>query len=185
MTTYIIEHLEPQLWPWAVLEYRHISSFIGYQNLWFTNVKKAAQKLKTLGTVKQESVIQLGLTRVCVLDPKAKKTLTPKDKDLFDYFVFGGILGDYPPKARTGELTKKLKCEIRNLGKEQMSTDTAVNVAKKILDGTPFEKLTFKDKIELDIAPGESVELPYRYLVEKGKVRITPGLKKFLKEQVF
>lgn len=31
--------------------------------------------------------------RVCLLDPQAEKTLAPEDGDVFDWFVFGGILG--------------------------------------------------------------------------------------------
>jgi len=31
--------------------------------------------------------------RVCLLDPQADKTLAPEDGEVFDWFVFGGILG--------------------------------------------------------------------------------------------
>src|SRR3989344_4588506 len=37
---YIIEHLEQKLWPWCVIEYKHISKIAGKNNLWFTNIKK-------------------------------------------------------------------------------------------------------------------------------------------------
>ena len=36
---YIIEHLEPKLWEWCILEYEHISQTVGKDNLWFTNIR--------------------------------------------------------------------------------------------------------------------------------------------------
>ena len=47
-----------------------------------------------------------------------------------------------------------------------MSTDTAVYTAKKILDGTTFEKLEFQDELEIPVKDGLSIELPYRYIKE-------------------
>jgi ribosome biogenesis SPOUT family RNA methylase Rps3 len=32
-------------------------------------------------------------SRVCLLDPAAAKDLSPEDGDVFDVFLFGGILG--------------------------------------------------------------------------------------------
>ena len=37
---------------------------------------------------------------VCLLDPKAERDLTPDDRDAFRVFLFGGILGDDPPRGR-------------------------------------------------------------------------------------
>lgn len=42
-------------------------------------------------------------SRVLLLDPKAEKELSPEDALEFDYFLFGGILGDDPPRDRTGK----------------------------------------------------------------------------------
>ena len=96
--------------------------------------------------------------------------------------MFGGILGDYPPKARTKELQIP-NAERRNLGKEQMSTDTAVLVVKLIVDGTPLEKIEFKDEIEIEIKEGESILLPYRYVVKNKKPVLPAGLIEMLKKQ--
>jgi ribosome biogenesis SPOUT family RNA methylase Rps3 len=121
---------------------------------------------------------------LCVLDPDSEAPLTYSDKDEFSGFIFGGILGDYPMKKRTKkELTSRLKLPARNMGKKQMSTNTAVMVAHLILSGKKFEDIRFKDKIELDIRPGESIILPYRYVIEGGKPVLPEGFIGFLKRR--
>jgi ribosome biogenesis SPOUT family RNA methylase Rps3 len=67
-------------------------------------------------------------SRICLLDPRAEKAISPEDADLFDGFLFGGILGDDPPRDRTKEL-RKLGYEGRHLGSVQMTTDTACYVS--------------------------------------------------------
>ena len=42
-------------------------------------------------------------SRVCLLDPRATEVLAPEDADKFDVFLYGGILGDDPPRDRTGD----------------------------------------------------------------------------------
>ena len=164
---YIIEHLEPKLFDWCLFEYENISRIVGKKNLWFTNIKdkKEAEKLKKFGKVFLESVHEIKMEDACVLDPEANELLNPKEALKFKYFIFGGILGDYPPKKRTRkELTKFLKDAIaRNIGKKQMSTDNAVLTVFKIAKGERFENLKFKDKISIKINEFENVDLPYRY----------------------
>lgn len=180
---YVIEHLEPEVYDWCLLEYKHISKIVGRDNLIFTNVKKDREKLNGLGEVMEKSVAELGLKNACVLDPDADVVLSSSDKK-FDYLIFGGILGDYPPKKRTkAELSSKLKFDKRNLGKEQMSTDTAVYAAKKIIDGGKFSDLKFKYKIEIELNENESVSLPYRYVVEDGKIILPGGFAEFLRKK--
>lgn len=77
----IIEHLEGKLSKWVLLEYEHSSSIVGRNNLTFTNVKGKADR-KTLGefgTVTDKSVSELELKNLIVLDPSAKKPLSPSD----------------------------------------------------------------------------------------------------------
>jgi ribosome biogenesis SPOUT family RNA methylase Rps3 len=183
---YVIEHLESTLSTWCMFEYAHIGKIIGKRYLIFTNVKnpKNREKLSQFGKVYKESACDLGFERMCILDPKASKTLMPTDSQKFEYLIFGGILGDYPPQNRTGKaLTKQLpKAITRNLKDMQMSTDTAVNVSKKIIDGTPFSKLKFIDEPEFEMEDGLSLELPYRYLSENGKVIMAPGLFEYLQK---
>lgn len=178
---YIIEHLDDEVYEWSLLEYRHISKVVGKENLWFTHVKDGpdAMKLRPLGKVFKESVLSMNLQKACLLDPAAKNLLVPGDTKHFDHMVFGGILGDNPPRGRTKEL-QAIK-DSRNLGAEQMSTNTAVYVTKKIVEGTPFEKIDFVDTLIIPTDEGEEVELPYRYVFENGEPVLPEGLIEKLK----
>ena len=70
------------------------------------------------------------IEKVCLLDPRAPRVLSPADgaPGAFEFFLFGGILGDDPPRDRTGEL-RKLGFETRHLGSVQMTTDTVSTFA--------------------------------------------------------
>ena len=178
---YIIEHLEPELFEWCLIEYEHISEIIGRENLWFTNIKlKDVKKLSSFGKVFSESVRNMKLNNACVLDPEATFTLEPSKN--FDYYIFGGILGDYPPRKRTGnELTKFISnAEARNIGKEQMSTDNAVFTVKEIASGKKFSELKFTDNATIEINEFESVDLPYRYNLVDGKPFMSKKIKNYL-----
>lgn len=187
---FIIEHMEPDVSEWSLLEYKHISEIVGKDNLIFTNVKKDKEKLIDLGKVYEKGLSELGKElgeSMCLLDMDSDILLTTDDKNRFRYFVFGGILGDNPRQHRTKVLKDQLKCETRNLGKQQMSTNTAVYVTKKILDGTKFEEIKFGDELEIimdeDDESGESVILPFRYVVENDKVILPDGLIDYLKNK--
>ncbi|MEK6825271.1 MAG: SAM-dependent methyltransferase [Nanoarchaeota archaeon] len=183
--TFIIEHLEPEIGEWTFIEYRYISKIVGKNNLWFTNVSKNKDQemLSAYGRVLSESVKKIKLKNPCILDPEAPQLLTPQNSSQFQYFVLGGILGDNPPQKRTREeLTQFLKqMPAFNIGNMQMSTDNAVYTVKKIIEGTPFEKISFKDEIEIKINKIESTILPYRYVLVKGKPLLSPDLLNYLK----
>ncbi len=181
---YIIEHLEPELWPWCIIEYKNISKIVGKNNLWFTNIRKDGKKLEKHGKVIEKSVKSLNLRNVCILDPESKVTLSPKDEKKFKYFLFGGILGDYPPKKRTKkELTVFVNGKTRNIGKEQMSTDNAVYVSKEILNGKNIKEIKFKDNVEIKINKIESTILPYRYVMVKNKPFMSKEIINYLKNK--
>jgi len=183
---YILEHLEKRLYKWCFIEYKHISEIVGKDNLIFTNIKSEKEriKLKPYGKICKESIAELNLKNMCILDPAAEKTLSPKDK--FSYLVFGGILGDYPPKARTKkELSSKIKCEKRNLGKGQMPTDNAIYVAKQIAEGKTLEDLKFISNITIEINENEAVDLPFRYVLVNNKPLISEELAKHLKKRKY
>ena len=184
---FIIEHLEPRVFEWCLIEYKHISKIVGKENLWFTNIrsKKGAASLEQYGRRIQESVSTLDLKHACVLDPAAHKTLQPGEAKKFKYFIFGGILGDNPPKERTKkELTPLLPyAAVRNIGKEQMSTDNAVRVVKEIARGKKLSELKFQDGIEIPLNRVESVLLPYRYRLVRGKPFISAELIRYLKRK--
>ena len=82
--------------------------------------------------IKSESK-RIPMSRVCLLDLRAEKELSPTDYEIFDVFIFGGILGDNPPKDRTKYL-RDVGYQTRHLGPTQMSTDTAVLTSKLIVE---------------------------------------------------
>ena len=182
MMTFIIEHLEQKVYQWCVIEYNNISSIVGKKNLWITNVKDSS-KLISCGKIFKESVSKMHLKKVCVLDPGATQELSSDDRTKFGYFVFGGILGDNPPRARTKNELKIRNAERRNLGKQQMATDNAVFVAKEILNGKKLSELKFQDGVEIATGKSESVQLPYKYVIIKGKPLICDSLVEMLKKQ--
>lgn len=182
---FIIEHLEPKLWPWCIIEYKHISKTVGKKNVWFTNIPRSqVKKLAPFGKVFTQSIKSLQIENACVLDPESNTTLSPINAAPIQYFIFGGILGDNPPKKRTTpELTQFLpNAKSFNIGKAQMSTDNAVYVTKQIISGVQLEKIPFQDEIQIKINKIESTILPYRYAIVNGKPFYSKELIKYLKE---
>ena len=86
------------------------------------------------------------------------------------------------PRKRTMKYFNGIKCEKRNLGKKQMSTDTAVYVAKKVIDGKSMKDLDFVDNIEVKMDKYLSVHLPFRYVRVRGRILIPKGMKKLLRD---
>ena len=83
-------------------------------------------------------------SRVCLLDPKAPTALSPEDGERFGWFLYGGILGDDPPRDRTAEL-RKLGFEGRHLGEKQMTTDTAVGVTMMVVEDKGGLRIDLRD----------------------------------------
>ncbi len=181
---YIIEQFG-RVYKWHLIEYKHISRLVGKPNLIFTNVKSQAEKLRQYGKVYTESVAELGFKNLCILDPNSDQVLETTDCKKFDYLVFGGILGDFPPRKRTKDLlTSKLpQAKTRNLGNEQFPTDNAVYVADQIAKGKKFEDIEFESNISLPVSKQLSIELPFRYAVVDGKPLISEELVTFLKKR--
>lgn len=111
--TYIVEHLDDELGAWSALEYVTIARETGalcLSSLPPTLVLPAALAAVPGFCGEQRSVEELygsdaaQKARVCLLDPAAPQELTPADGDVFDVFLFGGILGDDPPR---GEWTSR------------------------------------------------------------------------------
>lgn len=113
--TIIVEHLDPELEEWQQLEYRAIAqecSAITPQSAFLlSGLQNATETASNLGLPSSnttESSVESMFSsteeraRVCLLDPKAEKDLAPEDAGEFDVFVFGGILGDEPPRGESG-----------------------------------------------------------------------------------
>ena len=121
---------------------------------------------------------------ICLLDPKSPHALSIHDAGIhaapnpssttngapFLHFLLGGILGDDPPRDRTGQL-RAMGFPTRHLGSVQMTTDTALGVTKRVVeDGFglnlpgaeregPQGAMEWIDHPELKFAPGESVSV--------------------------
>lgn len=179
----MVEHLDPELGPWSGLEYKTIAQESRQAGCDFilSSVPSsllASDELKEVGAhAKTDSVEDYFADRkdrICLLDPQAADELHPDDAGRFDVFLFGGILGDDPPRDRTSELRKK-GFKGRRLGPKQMTTDTAVRVTRLvILDQEPLEAIPYVDFPELKLGQHESTEMPFRYVVDGSGQPIMP-----------
>ena len=103
ITSFIVEHLDPELGPWSTLEYRSIAQESAEAGVRFIlssvpKVLSLPSELRDLQTLtiehlSVEEVFQEDKGRVCLLDPAATVELSPEDGVKFDVFLFGGILG--------------------------------------------------------------------------------------------
>ncbi|GAC71189.1 hypothetical protein PANT_1d00037 [Moesziomyces antarcticus T-34] len=172
-----------------------------------SNKPQAQFELHTASITTMMSQRGIGLDRVCLLDPKSpfavsitdagKHTSDTKPAQAggpFQLFLFGGILGDDPPRDRTSSL-RQLGFPSRHLGGVQMTTDTALGVTKRCvedgfllaLDDTTQQeqqwgdaakasaKLQWVNHPELHFGHGESVEMPFRYMVDEERPALADG----------
>lgn len=210
MSKFIIDHMEDGMHEWCVLEYKHMLMNVGADNLYFSSLTDAClnsgmpEELKQAHCHKEDVLHLPGVDPkdICLLDPAATTPLSPEDADRFKYFLFGGILGDDPPRGmydfpslhfrkhwqetnafvdRTKEL-RKLGFEGRHLGPIQMSTDTAVNVTKRVVvDKVPLDQIPYIDSPEVFFSKHESVTLPYRYIAVTKTIKTKDGQEKTIK----
>ncbi|OSD00422.1 DUF431-domain-containing protein [Trametes coccinea BRFM310] len=208
--SYVIEHMEedeetPKSIPkWVELEYMHMRTLAGPgATVHFTHLSQGScstlsnlfsqdsDASKAEAYAHQKSVLQLmeekgiNLERACLLDPKAEKELSPEDGDgRFEWFLFGGILGDDPPRDRTGEL-RVLGFPGRHLGPVQMTTDTALGVTKIVVqDKKRLSEIPFLDHPTIVFNAKESVEMPFRYISDGKNPILPPGMREHLHEDL-
>ncbi|KAL9102594.1 MAG: hypothetical protein Q9163_002274 [Psora crenata] len=191
--SYVVEHLDPELGPWSALEYQTIANECIGANAHFclsspSKIQDLPSELHAInGLVIEdrgaECIYADAKDRVCLLDPAAKDELCPEDGDNFDVFLFGGILGDQPPRDRTSELRNK-GFVGRRLGPVQMTTDTAVRVTMMVVQQKiPLQEIPYIDYPELKIDEHESTEMPFRYIKDKdGKPVMPEGMLDLIKK---
>lgn len=202
---YVIEHMEDGFSEWVTLEYAQIIRDVGSTNLILASVSKdisdkdIPQQLVAMGLQWTHSGLecipqefpQLNLPKmeagnVCLLDPRATEDLSPKDEPTFKYLLFGGILGDHPPRDRTSELQTLHPGLLigKRLGDKQMTTDTAVRVAQMITKSQiPLDKIPFIDYPEFRFNKHEATEMPFRYVKDEhtGKPILPEGMLNLIK----
>jgi len=191
--------------PWVELEYAHMRMLAGPDaHVQFTSLSKSSSDFlnsafalaskdvdlsrvschrdNIMDLMKQSSI---PLEKVCLLDPKAKTELSPEDGDgRFEWFLFGGILGDDPPRDRTSELRVR-GFPTRHLGPVQMTTDTALGVTKLVVhDHIPLHEIPYIDHPTITFNAKESVEMPFRYIADGTEPRLPPGMKELLHEDL-
>jgi ribosome biogenesis SPOUT family RNA methylase Rps3 len=106
---FVVEHLDPELGPWSALEYAAIAreSHASGARFLLSSVPAELQMPPGLAATKgleveQRSVEEIFADRkdkVCLLDPAATTELSPEDGDVFEVFLFGGILGMKHPSC--------------------------------------------------------------------------------------
>lgn len=118
--TYIVEHLDEELGPWSELEYVAIAQETQQSGGTFCLSSLPAgfavpQALDRVPCFKPETrsvevIYAEDKSRVCLLDPAAARELDPGDGEIFDVFLFGGILGGFdnrrPPRGSLQGLTR-------------------------------------------------------------------------------
>ncbi|KAH7326007.1 SAM-dependent RNA methyltransferase [Stachybotrys elegans] len=185
--TIIVEHLDEELGPWSELEYLAIGRETKAANGTFIlsslpsgfKVPQGLEENPAFVAERRgvEEIYAADKSRVCLLDPAAASDLSPSDGDVFDVFLFGGILGDDPPRDRTSELRKK-GFEGRRLGPKQMTTDTAARVTRIVVqDKIPLDKIPYTDFPELKFNEHESTQMPFRYVKDQDGNPIMPDVK--------
>jgi ribosome biogenesis SPOUT family RNA methylase Rps3 len=172
---------------WLLLEYGHCIDT--WENLVFTNVadNELFDALTGRGAPVRRSPLEalreFAPKRTIALDPEAKEPLKTSDFMKHDAIVIGGILGSEGFSGKTGKLlTKKLGCQARNLGKIQLSIDSAAVVCKLIFLGMRLEDIELTRELEIQHDDGHSTVLPYGYPVLDGKIVFTPGLMEYLRK---
>lgn len=191
---YIIEHMEQDFSQWVTLEYAQIIRDIGAENLILSSLPEGTteseipEKLLHMGlrwttkdlnhlTEEFKDLQPLQNGRVCLLDPRADQDLQPAETEQFDYFVFGGILGDHPPRDRTTEIKVAYPDLVvgRRLGDKQMTTDTAIRTTQQIIEkGKKFQDIHFIDYPEFRFSKNEATEMPFRYILDAQNNPILP-----------
>ncbi len=190
MVVIVIEHLEPVLSEWLLIEYRNAWKFLG-EKLLITNVKNNDEKkiLEKFVRVTSKRCFEL-YPRAIVLDPAAEKPLAPEDKNLADAVVVGGILGDHPPRRRTSVLLTRVYRNpiVRNLGKKQLSIDGAAILADLVLNkDLRLDEIEFVDNVTIErefMGIRHTITLPYRYPVVNGKIILSNDLLRLLEGRI-
>ncbi|CEH13684.1 SAM-dependent RNA methyltransferase, predicted [Ceraceosorus bombacis] len=184
-----------------------------------------------LHTASFTNALGVPLSSICLLDPQAPLGLSVSDAGLysaaqqseasggsssssaspadsqelpggpFSHFLFGGILGDDPPRDRTSSL-RKLGMPRRHLSGMQMTTDTALGVTCQVVErgkGMALDKteqigpngaLQWCHAPELNFGNGESVSMPFRYMVDpkspsaNPRPLMPPGMKELIRSDM-
>ena len=157
LTTFVVEHMEPYLFEWCLAEYLAMQQYLHHHpcrlliansqqyrhfqgkeqednQLNIHRLEESFKDSKGQCSSEDQSVVELHKSwegkRVCMLDLRAEKELSSEEE--WDFIVFGGVLGDHPPRDRPAPVRQHFPV-LRHLGAMQLATDTAVLVSRLIL----------------------------------------------------
>ncbi|KAG9768692.1 hypothetical protein KCU88_g7115, partial [Aureobasidium melanogenum] len=158
---FVVEHLDPELGPWSALEYKTIAKESKEHGCRFilSSVPASLLQSEEMSELQKwgaearndsiETYFDSNKDKICLLDPAAEQELDPADFNVFDVFLFGGILGDDPPRA--------------------------VRVTRTvILDKVHLDKIPYVDYPELKLNEHETTEMPFRYVADESGNPIMP-----------
>ena len=186
VTVLVIENCEEKPTDWLLAEYSHSASL--WPGTVFTGARDSEMNaaLAKMGkTVKEDVLEYTGGEGCIILDHQSPLALKTEDFERARFIVVGGILGYDRPMGRTKKfITSRFgegKNVFRNLGKIQLTIDSAVFVARAIYLGAKIEEIELTSEVEIKWDEVHSTLLPYGYPVVGGKVLITPGLIEILR----
>lgn len=189
-TVLVVENCEKSASDWLMAEYSHSASI--WPGSVFTNVhdQQLFSQLSGVGTPVREDVLAYTHGKGCILlDHQSPNELTAEDFDDARYIVVGGILGYDKPRGRTKEfITSRFDPGLnifRNLGKIQLTIDSAVFVARAIYLGARLSEVEITTEVDVQWDDVHSTHLPYGYPVVEGRVVLTPGLVEILRNTKF
>lgn len=177
----VIENCEERLSDWLLAEYRHCGEI--WPGLVFTSIRRKKDRtlLEEIGEVSElDSLEYTGGSKCIILDHMAAEELKEKEIRGYEYLIVGGILGYDRPLGRTAKfITSKfdgVKNITRNMGKIQLTIDSAAFVARAILLGASVGELEISSEVEIRWDDVHSTLLPYGYPVVNEKLILTPGI---------
>jgi ribosome biogenesis SPOUT family RNA methylase Rps3 len=127
--SFVVEHLDPELGPWSALEYKTIAQESHDAGCAFilSSVPESLLSSGELRGISHAQVQNRGVeaifadkkSKVCLLDPAAKQELSPEDANVFEVYLFGGILGQRPFYCIWGTLLTCTKGDDPPRGKKK------------------------------------------------------------------
>eukprot|EP00397_Hematodinium_sp_SG-2012_P066211 GEMP01098455.1.p1 GENE.GEMP01098455.1~~GEMP01098455.1.p1 ORF type:complete len:218 (+),score=51.46 GEMP01098455.1:174-827(+) len=205
---YLVEHMEGEpgapLSTWCSLEYVHMTQQVPPSSLIFTNLEETDDVKKLLGEcevlAEPLEVIKHKFdwaSKVCLLDMQAEEELKPEDAAKFEVLVLGGILGNvfvnedgtYGSDDRTAEVRALGFTHRRHLGPLQMTTDTALITAHRVLEERKtLAEIPFIDEPEISTGECECTQMEgFRYLACRNGAEwepvLPPGMREHLRDQ--
>lgn len=138
--SFVVEHLDPELGPWSALEYKTIAQESHDAGCTFI-LSSVPESLLSSGELKGishaqvqnrgvEAIFADQKSKVCLLDPAAKQELSPEDANIFEVYLFGGILGEGPFLHLGTLLTCTKEMTLRGVRKRECNEESNADISR-------------------------------------------------------